>query len=440
MEMGKTYIDTVKYIVCADLEINGLVEKPDVVGAVFGQTEGLLGDELDLRELQKNGRIGRIEVDLNAREGKTKGKIRIPSSLDMVETCIIAAALETVDRVGHCEAHLNVEKVEDTRSAKRKVLVNRAKYLLKSLLTHEIPESREISEMVRDEVKTAEITEYGPDRLPAGPMLQRHNDIILVEGRADVINLLKNDIANAVANQGAKVQPSIVRLSKEKEITVFLDGDRGGDIILNELVQGGMEIDFVARAPAGKEVEELTRKELIKCLRSRVPFEQGTNGKEKGGRMRERRHEPYREVQDKPETAPVVTRTDSPATAMYDILSEDADTQPLRQVVHPASTESDTPPRPMDLPALLDELTELSNSLRARFYNSSFQKVREVQVRDVIKALDESKDVTAIVFDGIITQRLVDLAASKGVKKIVGVKKGNVNKTPEGVEIYTKSR
>src|SRR3989344_7275611 len=145
--MAKTYIDTVKYVVFSDVEIVGLVEKPDVVGAIFGQTEGLLGDELDLRDLQKNGRIGRIEVDLNAKKGKSVGTIKIPSSLDMVETCIIAAALETVDRVGPCEAKIKVGKVEDTRNVKRKVLVDRAKQILKTLITTEIPESREISEI-----------------------------------------------------------------------------------------------------------------------------------------------------------------------------------------------------------------------------------------------------------------------------------------------------
>ena len=278
--MAKTYIDTVKYLIYTNVEIGGLVEKPDVVGAIFGQTEGLLGDELDLRDLQKNGRIGRIEVDLTARAGKTNGVIKIPSSLDMVETSIIAAALETVDRVGPCEARLKITKIEDTRNLKRKQLVDRAKNLLRNMLTTEIPESKEISQTVRDEVKVAEIVQYGPDRLPAGPAVDRSNEVVFVEGRADVINLLKNDITNVVAIGGAKVTRTIVNLSKKKEVTLFLDGDRGGDMILNELAQGGVDIDFVARAPTGLEVEELTRKEMIKYLRNRVPFEQNGERKE----------------------------------------------------------------------------------------------------------------------------------------------------------------
>lgn len=414
--MAKTYIDTVKYVVYTSVEIGGLVEKPDVVGAIFGQTEGLLGDELDLRDLQKNGRIGRIEVDLNGRAGKTVGSIKIPSSLDMVETCIIAAALETVDRVGPCEAKLNVNKIEDTRNVKRKVLVDRAKNLLKNLLNTEIPESREISEMVRDEVKTAEIVSYGPENLPAGPGIDRSNDVILVEGRADVINLLKNDINNVVAIQGAKVPKSLVELSKKKEVTLFLDGDRGGDIILNELNQGGVDIDFVARAPLGREVEEITRKELIKCLRNKVPFEQSAPKEEK------RRPERVIERQEKPRV-----KEEKYVPRKKEVAKE---------VVKKAKKEE--PPPKIDKKDIITELDALANTLRARFYNSKFERVKEVPVRDVIKSLADSKDIKAIVFDGIITQRLVDLAAKQEVGTLVGIKIGNVNKKPDNLEIITK--
>ncbi len=416
--MAKTYIDTVKYLIYTDVEVDGLVDKPDVVGAIFGQTEGLLGDELDLRDLQKNGRIGRIEVDLKGRGGKTVGTIKIPSSLDMVETCIIAAALETVDRVGPCEAKMNVSRVEDTRSVKRKALLDRAKQLLKHLVTMEIPESKEITDMVREEVKTAEVVEYGPERLPAGPGINRSNEIILVEGRADVINLLKNDVTNVIAIQGAKVPKTIVELSKRKEVTIFLDGDRGGDIILNELAQGGVDIDFVARAPSGMEVEELTRKEMIKCIRNKVPFEQGAAQPRLERPVKreplkfERREEPRREVYEKPPEP--------------EKKAEEKPPEPAAKI---------TPTKEN----LLKELDELSNTLNARFYNNSYERVAEVPVRDVIKKLSEIKDTKILVFDGIITQRLVDLASKQGVDTLVGIKMGNVNKTPEGLDITTKA-
>ena len=483
--MAKTYIDTVKYLIYTNVEIGGLVEKPDVVGAIFGQTEGLLGDELDLRDLQKNGRIGRIEVDLSGRDGKTTGIIKIPSSLDMVETCIIAAALETVDRVGPCEARLKITKVEDTRNLKRKQLVDRAKLLLKNLLNTEIPESKEISQLVRDEVKTAEIVEYGPDRLPAGPTIDRSNEVIFVEGRADVVNLLKNDVTNVIAIGGAKVTRTIVELSKRKEVTLFLDGDRGGDIILNELAQGGVDIDFVSRAPAGLEVEELTRKELIKYMRNRSPFEQNVKGN-KGPERRvvevlKFRQEPREE--EKAEQFPqqkVETRVEARVEPRFEPRQE---VRPEQRAERPEPREVQEPRRdrqeqrqqirgsrrrevPEDVPRidepearaqepeqqapseaaslskgdLMKELEALGNTLKARFYNGNLQMVSEVPVRDVIKSLSETRDVHAIVFDGIITQRLADLASKQGVKLLIGLKIGNVNKVPDNIEIITKNK
>jgi DNA primase len=460
--MGKTYIDTVKYLVYANLEIDGLVEKPDVVGAIFGQTEGLLGDELDLRDLQKNGRIGRIEVDLNPRGGRSVGKIKLPSSLDMVETCILAAALETVDRVGPCEAKIGIEKVEDTRNAKRKILVDRAKTLLKSMLTHEIPESKEISEMVRQEVKVAEISEYGPEKLPCGPGIEKMDAIVIVEGRADVLNLLKNDVQNVVAVGGANVTNAIAKLAREKEVTVFLDGDRGGDIILNELARVA-DIDFVARAPAGKEVEELTRKELIKCLRAKVPFETSqpmsqvgedrkdkypTYGRERdrnnrGGRY-EDRHRQRRD--DRQDVMPPLPETQQAAPA--------AQAAPMEQQVQPempprAPAQEQAPAavqaapavqKPSEVPAaLLTSLDELENTLRARFYNAELASTKEMPVREMMKSLEDEKDIYSIVFDGIITQRLADLAENKKIGILVGIKLGNVFRKPASVLIHTKT-
>ena len=455
--MGKTYIDTVKYLVYANLEIDGLVEKPDVVGAIFGQTEGLLGDELDLRDLQKNGRIGRIEVDLNPRGGRSVGKIKLPSSLDMVETCILAAALETVDRVGPCEAKIGIEKVEDTRNAKRKILIDRAKTLLKSMLMHEIPESKEISEMVRQEVKVAEISEYGPEKLPCGPGIEKMDAIVIVEGRADVLNLLKNDVQNVVAVGGANVTNAIAKLAREKEVTVFLDGDRGGDIILNELARVA-DIDFVARAPVGKEVEELTRKELIKCLRAKVPYETsqpisqvGEDRKDKYpayGRERDRnsrggryedRNRPRRD--DRQDVMPPLPETQQavPAAPPEQQVQPDMPARaPMQeQVAVPAAPAVQ---KPAEVPsALLTSLDELENTLRARFYNSELVSTKEMPVREMMKALEDEKDIYSIVFDGIITQRLADLSENKKIGILVGMKLGNVFRKPASVLIHTKA-
>jgi len=411
--MGKTYIDSLKYVVYADVEIQGLVEKPDVVGAIFGQTEGLLGDELDLRDLQKNGRIGRIEVELTPTKGKTKGTIRMPSSLDMVETCILAAALETVDRVGPCEAQIKVQRVEDTRNIKRKQILERAKALLKHMIATELPESKEMAELVREEVKAAGIIEYGKDRLPAGPMIDKSDSIILVEGRADVLNLLKNDMNNVIAIGGAsQISDTIIDLCKKKEATVFLDGDHGGDIILHQLLRVA-DVDYVARAPRGKEVEELTRKEMIKCLRARVPAEQA------------------KDVVRYEHTHHGVKRTEEPKREQKE----------QRGQKKPVSLRSKRVRKPkQQIPEnYIVDLRALENTMKARLYDRNGKRITEIQVRDVIKSLEKEKGIDAVVFDGIVTQRLVDLAESKGVSYLVGLKLGNVFKKPETVLIYTKT-
>ena len=261
--MGKISPVVAKYIITAMIEIDGVVDKPDVIGAIFGQTEGLLGADLELRELQRGGRIGRIEVNTDTRGGKTTGEIIIPSSLDKAETAIVAAAMEIIQRIGPCNSKIKVEKIEDVRVTKRRFVIDRAKELLKQM-TETLPDSQELSEEVSYSVRVMEIQEYGKERLPAGPAIDDSDDIIIVEGRADVVNLLKNGFKNAIAINGTSVPPSIAELTRKKEVTVFVDGDRGGDLIIRELLAVG-EIDFVAKAPPGKEVEKPAKKEFTQA-------------------------------------------------------------------------------------------------------------------------------------------------------------------------------
>jgi len=277
---------TTKYMIKARLQADGIVEKRDVVGAIFGQTEGLLGDELDLRDLQKSGRIGRIEVEVSSKQGKSDGEVLIPSSLDQVETVILASALETIDRVGPCKAKISVLSIEDVRITKRSKIIERAKELLTDLIKQSKTSGIDLTESVRQSVQTEEIITYGKDHLPAGPNVQDSDAIIVVEGRSDVLNLLKSGIKNAIAVEGTNIPKTVMDLSKERVITAFVDGDRGGELILRELFQVA-EVDFVARAPRGMEVEELTQNQIMKCLRNKIPGEQfmemygmtGENGK-----------------------------------------------------------------------------------------------------------------------------------------------------------------
>lgn len=273
VKMGKISPVSAKYIIHTHISIEGVVERPDVIGAIFGQTEGLLGNDLELRELQRSGRVGRIDVNLETTSGKTSGAIIIPSSLDKAETAIIGAALETIQRIGPCNAKVKVEKVEDVRVSKRNYVIERAKELLKELTDSVLPDSQEMANEVVQSVKMMEIVEYGIDRLPAGPGINESDEVIVVEGRADVLNLLKHGIKNVIGINGTNIPGTIVELSKKKIITLFVDGDRGGDLIIKELA-GVAEIDFVIKAPDGKEVEEISKKEIHKALRSKVAFEQ----------------------------------------------------------------------------------------------------------------------------------------------------------------------
>ena len=264
--MAKISPVSIKYMIHANFIAEGALEKPDVIGAIFGQTEGLLGSDLEMRELQKEGKIGRIEVELK-REGKrTLGVIKVPTALDQSETTLIAAAIETIERIGPCDSQIEVERIEDVRGSKRDYIIERAKKLMQQI--EGSTNSREISNEIKDSTKIAGIKEYGREKLPSGDISGK--EIIVVEGRADVINLMRNGINNVVAMNGTKLPDSIKELGKEKDITLFVDGDRGGRLIIQNVIDNA-NVKYITTAPDGKEVEELTGKEIIANLRKKVP-------------------------------------------------------------------------------------------------------------------------------------------------------------------------
>lgn len=370
-----------KYVIHARFEVEGVVEKPDVIGAIFGQTEGLFGNELDLRELQKSGRIGRIEINLSTAKDRTKGTISIPSTLDRVSIALIAAAIESIDRIGPCNAQVTLEKIEDVREMRRKAIIERAKAILKDW---EIKATSSLEDTLKEllkGVKYPEISSYGSEGLPAGPEVETSDSIIIVEGRADVLNLLRCGLRNAVAVEGVKIPESIVELTKKKkEVTAFLDGDRGGDLILKELLQVA-RLDYVARAPQGMEVEELTPAEVLKSLEQRVPFKQ-LRGKPEGGGDAQRGIAPLAE-----------------------------------QLVRATS--------------------ELQDTLEAIIFDEKFNVIARIPVSELAERLKDVDNARAIVFDGIITQRLVDIAGEKGVGLLVGARISDITKRPEGLQLKT---
>jgi DNA primase len=367
-----------KYLIKANIRVDGTVEQSDVIGAIFGQTEGLIGDELDLRDLQKSARVGRIEVNIDSNKGKSAGTLMLHSAMEKVETSILAAAIESVDRIGPCKAEVKVDHVEDVRISKRKKVLERAKQLLGEIIKEDKEKTEDLAESVRQAVQVEEITSYGPDKLPAGPNISKSDAIILVEGRNDVANLLKHGIKNVISVEGTNIPQTIIDLCEERVATAFVDGDRGGSLILKELFQVA-DIDFVARAPKTREVEEIPQKLLTKALKNKIPAEQ------------------YAE--------------------MYGIKLENKEVKINK-----------------DQDQYKQMLAEVTGKHKGVFLDKNGKKMAETSVDSLVNELKD-KNPHAIVFDGIITQRLVDIAQDRGVKTIVSIKIGDIAKKPGSLEL-----
>lgn len=366
--MVQTQPGTAKYAIYAKFEVDGIVEKPDVVGAIFGQTEGLFGPELDLRELQKSGRVGRIEIRITSRHDKTYGTILIPTSLDRVSVAIIAASLESIDRIGPCNAKVTLEKIEDLREVKKKQIIERAREILRKWEMEISSDTDKLLKKLLEEARGYEVVKYGPEELPAGPEAATSDTLILVEGRADVINLLRAGIKNVIALEGVKVPESVVKLAKsKKKVIAFLDGDRGGDLILKELMQM-VPITYVVRAPQGVEVEDLTPKEVLELLKK----------------------------------------------AEAQVEAEELPMEPVKTAIG-----------------------ELKNSLEAVLFDGEMKPITKIPVNELAERLRDVEGVKAVVFDGIVTQRLVDIAAEKGIKLLVGCRVSDIAKRPEGLKIMS---
>ena len=358
--MAKVSPASIKYMVCASFAAEGPIEKPDVIGAIFGQTEGLLGTELEMRELQKEGKIGRIEVELNTVDGRTVGEIKLPSALDKSETTIIAATLETIDKIGPSEAKVTITKIEDVRGSKRDYIIERAKALLEGL---DSSGKDSISKTLKEESRVARIQEYGEEQLPAGNI--SGSEIIVVEGRADVVNLLKNRVNNVIGMNGAKLPKEISILSKDKEITLFIDGDSGGKLIAKNVCDNA-KIAFIAVAPDGKEVEELEGKEILLALRRRMPA----------------RDFLYRMGNDNSEA--------EVAPFAGDVAS-----------------------------ALKEKYKEIGGTKKALLLNADLSVSRAISSAEIVPALNRNRsNVAAVIIDGIATKQVIQACEERGVSFI----------------------
>jgi DNA primase len=416
--MSKLAPTSIKYVIRAQINAKGVIEKPDVIGAVFGQTEGLLGSDLDLRELQRTGRIGRIEVNIKSDKGNSYGEVVIPSSLDSAETALIAATLETIERVGPCTAIITLKSVEDTRAVKRKQVLERAKMILRELMEKGIPDITKLTEEMKDEIKTYEVTTY--QNLPCGPDIMDSEEIIIVEGRADVVNLLRYGIKNVIAIEGSSIPQAIMNISREKMTTAFLDGDRGGQLNLKGLLETA-EIDFVAQAPSGKEVEELSKKEVHKALRDKISIAQFKMENREFARFERPPERPERtyQVERRPETA-VQVRTEQQ-------YSPSVQATPTSAIVK----EKKKPPADDGKQKEMFKkiLEELIGTRAACIYDSNFNMLGKVPVKELINVLKTVENPYTVVFDGKIDYKLVVIAKKKGIKYLIGMEKDDIKST-----------
>jgi DNA primase len=376
-----------------------------VIGAVFGQTEGLFGPELDLRELQKTGRIGRIEIELHSKNDHTTGQITIPTSLDRVSTALIAASVESINRVGPCSAKVLLDKIEDIREARRKVIIDRAKEILHKWNIESMPSVDEVYKEISDTMKVGKVEKYGPEDLPAGPTLESSREIYVVEGRADIINLMRCGLTNTVALEGAKVPDSIKRLTKEKEATALLDGDRGGDLILKELLQV-TSIKYVGRAPRGKEIEECNCKEIAEAIDNRVAVAD----------LYKQQQPQQQQQQFPPQQQPQPRKPQPPQPVEH---------APVR------------PPKAEIPQAIKENVKTLQGTLEAVLLNDKLETIERLPVSQLAEKLQQVTGVDSVVFDGIITQRIVDIAADKSIRRIVASRVSEAVKPAINVELIT---
>ncbi len=401
--------DTTKYLIHINIEAEGVVEKTDVVGAIFGQIEGLLGEDMDLRDLQRSGRVGRIDVTLTSKHGKTAGDLYIASSLDRAETAILAAALETIERIGPCVSRISVEGIEDLRAIKRRKIVDRAKELLMESFDEVGLSTNEILAEVREASRIVKITAIGDERLPAGPTVLESDAIIILEGRADVLNLLRCGIKNTVAVEGTKVPEIVAELSRKKNTTVFVDGDRGGDLILKELLQVA-DVDFVAFSPRGRSVEDMTRKEIIKSLRNKVPADVV--------RAQVAKNEPLSDL-------------------VFEITAPEDEAEPAAQsepVIPEAVEEKPEPKEPIS--SVEGHAEYMKGTGRARVLNSDAVILGDYTIKgleDILPRLDD--DAAGIIVDSAVGQKFVDTAYKKGIKYIAAREFTGIVHRPAGIRL-----
>jgi DNA primase len=400
----------VKYHVKLKFEVDGLVEKADIIGAIFGQTEGLLGPEMNLNELQKVSKVGRIEVNVDTKSNIAKGDALIPMSTDISTAALIAAAIESIDKVGPFQARFGLVGIDDIRAIKKKVIVDRAKKIVQEWATKTISEGEEMLKDVYDASKPGKLTAFGKAQLACGTGVFDSGWIILVEGRADVINLLRGGFDNAIAIEGAKIDETVTKLTEGKKVIAFLDGDRAGDLILKEL-QGLVKIDKILRAPPGREVEECTPMEIAEILKDAMPFVSA-------------------DAQQLSSIQP--QQTESRQTQKRERQEQVVQQQEEQQTEIIANSNANQQEDAADIVSAVREVyPQINETLEAVILDSSRKTLLKIPVSEVVKKLNSAEGAKMLVLDGIVTQRLVEAADKAGIEYIVGHRMSDLKKSTD---------
>ena len=427
----------VKYHVKLKFDVDGLVEKADIIGAIFGQTEGLLGPEMNLNELQKVSKVGRIEVNVDTKSNSARGDALIPMSTDISTAALIAAAIESIDKVGPFQAKFFLVGIDDIRAIKKKVIVDRAKKIVQEWATKTISEGEEMLKDVYDASKPGRLTTFGKAQLACGVGVFDSDWIILVEGRADVINLLRAGYDNSIAIEGAKIDETILKLTHGKKTVAFIDGDRAGDLILKEL-QGLVDIEKVYRAPAGREVEECTPLEISEILKDVEQLMKDkindTNAVPSNvQQIRNHRRADHNQNQS--------NNQDQNSAFPYD---RDFTNQSLNK--HDNYDNSNQRQSPDNMTSKEDEeinstvkqvFQEINETLDAMVFDKSMKKIVKIPISEIMKKISDVKDGNLLILDGIVTPRLVEAANKSGIKYIIGHRTSNLKKLTPDVRVQT---
>ena len=387
-----------KYEIRADIKVNGTVQRKDIIGAIMGQTEGLLGDELELRKLQRTARVGHVDVEMETKNGKVHGTIIIPSSIDNVETAIIASSLETIDRIGPCNAIIKVTQISDIRATKRTAVVDRAKELLLTLVNTGEAASKTVIEEVRSVLTVGTAKSF--HGLTCGPNVESSSSLIIVEGRNDVRNLLNCGVKNAISADGAgNIKQELIDLANGKEsVTVAIDGDRGGEMLFMQLYDM-MKVDHVAQAPVGQEWELLPQKTVTMCLQKKADAAK------------------FKHQLDKK-----IAEDDSKFGGDKD-WDKDMDEEFVQESA------------PADIQELFDKVDEMGkNKAMIRFADGTFSD--EIGPSKLGDALSEAEEAETVLINGSVSEKVMNYVNQSSASTVVGTKEGKGFEASEELTVW----